>query len=172
VGGGSNAMGIFDAFVDDAGVRLVGVEAGGRGIEPAQHAARFAGGAPGVLHGTRSLLLQDDDGNILPTHSVSAGLDYPSVGPEHAWLSSLGRTEYTWIDDVHALEGFQWLANQEGIIPALESAHAIGWLQRELPRLPGGTAVLLNLSGRGDKDVDTVREWMSHQSAGEAEAVR
>jgi tryptophan synthase beta chain len=172
VGGGSNALGIFDAFVDEAAVRLVGVEAGGRGIAPAQHAARFAGGSPGVLHGTRSLLLQDEHGNILPTHSVSAGLDYPSVGPEHAWLASLGRTEYAWIDDVHALEGFQWLASREGIIPALESAHAIGWLQRELPRLPAGSTVLLNLSGRGDKDVDTVRAWMAQQTAAPAEAVR
>ena len=107
VGGGSNAMGLFDAFIDDPAVRLVGVEAGGRGITPGEHAARFAGGRPGVLHGTRSLLLQDDDGNILPTHSVSAGLDYPSIGPEHAWLASIGRTEYDWIDDDAALRGLR-----------------------------------------------------------------
>jgi len=157
VGGGSNAMGIFDAFVDDAGVRLVGVEAGGRGRGPGDHAARFAGGAPGVLHGTRSMVLQDDHGNILPTHSVSAGLDYPSIGPEHAWLASTGRTEYAWIDDADALRGFEWLARSEGILPALESSHAVAWLQRTLPELPKGTIVLVNLSGRGDKDVETVR---------------
>src|SRR4029079_2005759 len=103
VGGGSNAMGIFDAFIDDRDVRLIGVEAGGRAIAPGEHAARFAGGVAGVLHGTRSLVLQDDHGNILPTHSVSAGLDYPSVGPEHAWLASLGRTEYAWVDDAAAV---------------------------------------------------------------------
>ena len=157
VGGGSNALGIFDAFVDDVNVRLVGVEAGGRGISPGDHAARFAGGEPGVLHGTRSLVLQDDDGNILPTHSISAGLDYPSIGPEHAWLAARGRTEYAWIDDAEALQGFQWLARHEGILPALESAHAVAWLRRELSRFPHDAIVLLNLSGRGDKDVDTVR---------------
>jgi tryptophan synthase beta chain len=157
VGGGSNAIGLFDAFIDDAGVRLIGVEAGGRAITPGNHAARFAGGRAGVLHGTRSLLLQDADGNILPTHSVSAGLDYPSIGPEHAWLASRGRTEYTWIDDEAALGGFEWLARTEGILPALESAHAIAWMQRELPTLPRGTVAILNVSGRGDKDVETVR---------------
>jgi tryptophan synthase beta chain len=157
VGGGSNAMGMFDAFIDDPGVRLVGVEAGGRGLTPGQHAARFSGGRTGVLHGTRSLLLQDEPGNVLPTHSVSAGLDYPSVGPEHAWLAARQRAEYPSIDDAAALEGFTWLARQEGILPALESAHAVAWLKRELPALPSGTVVVLNLSGRGDKDVDTVR---------------
>jgi tryptophan synthase beta chain len=150
-------MGLFDAFVDDPGVRLVGIEAGGRGITPGAHAARFAGGREGVLHGTRSLLLQDDDGNVLPTHSVSAGLDYPSVGPEHAWLASIGRSEYRWIDDEAALDGFEWLAKTEGILPALESAHAVAWIQRELPALAADTVVLVNLSGRGDKDVDAVR---------------
>jgi tryptophan synthase beta chain len=157
VGGGSNAIGLFDAFIDDSDVNLVGVEAGGRGISPGGHAARFAGGAPGVLHGTRSLLLQDDHGNILPTHSISAGLDYPSIGPEHAWLGSTGRIRYEWIDDEAALEGFGWLARTEGILPALESSHAIGWVQRELKRLPEGTVVLVNLSGRGDKDVEAVK---------------
>jgi len=161
VGGGSNSMGIFDAFVEDADVRLVGVEAGGTGIEPGRHAARFAGGEAGVLHGTRSLLLQDADGNVLPTHSVSAGLDYPSVGPEHAWLAALGRTEYDWVDDAAALDAFDWLGRHEGILPALESAHAVAWLRRELPKLPPGTHVLLNLSGRGDKDVETVRRLRS-----------
>jgi len=157
VGGGSNAMGLFDAFVADASVRLVGVEAGGRGIAPGDHAARFAGGRPGVLHGTRSLVLQDDDGNILLTHSISAGLDYASVGPEHAWLASTGRTEYAYADDAAALDAFQWLARMEGILPALESSHAIAWLRAELPRLKDGAVVLVNLSGRGDKDVETVR---------------
>lgn len=161
VGGGSNAMGIFDAFVDDATVRLIGVEAGGRGIQPGEHAARFAGGVAGVLHGTRSLLLQDTAGNILPTHSVSAGLDYPSVGPEHAWLADQGRTEYAWIDDAQALVGFRWLASQEGLLPALESSHAAGWLQQHLSTFAPGSVVLLNLSGRGDKDVATLMEQMS-----------
>jgi tryptophan synthase beta chain len=165
VGGGSNALGIFDAFVGDAAVRLVGVEAGGRGITPGAHAARFAGGVAGVLHGTRSLVLQDEAGNILPTHSVSAGLDYASVGPEHAWLASQGRTEYAWIDDAAALEGFEWLARREGILAALESSHAIAWAKRELPRLPEGTVMLVNVSGRGDKDVETVRGVMGERTA-------
>jgi tryptophan synthase beta chain len=161
VGGGSNALGIFDAFIDQAGIRLVGVEAGGRGLGPGDHAARFAGGRPGVLHGTRSLVLQDEHGNIERTHSVSAGLDYPSVGPEHAWLASSGRTEYAWVDDGAALEGFQWLARTEGILPALESAHAVAWVRRQLDALADGTTVLLNLSGRGDKDVETVRRLLA-----------
>ena len=166
VGGGSNSMGIFDAFVADAGVRLVGIEAGGRGITDGQHAARFAGGAPGVLHGTRSMVLQDNAGNILPTHSVSAGLDYPSIGPEHAALAARGRTEYDWIDDSAALEGFQWLAEREGILPALESSHAMAWIQRALPSLRPGTIVVANLSGRGDKDVETVRRLLGGADEG------
>jgi tryptophan synthase beta chain len=165
VGGGSNAMGIFDAFVADTGVRLVGVEAGGRGITPGDHAARFAGGRAGVLHGTRSLLLQDEAGNILPTHSVSAGLDYPSIGPEHAWLGSIGRTEYAWIGDEAALRGFEWLARTEGILPALESSHALAWMQAELPHLAPGTVAIVNLSGRGDKDVETVRNVLAEGDA-------
>ena len=160
VGGGSNSMGIFDAFIDDERVRLVGVEAGGRGITDGNHAARFAGGAPGVLHGTRSMVLQDAAGNILPTHSVSAGLDYPSIGPEHAALAARGRTEYAWIDDSAALEGFQWIAEREGILPALESSHAMAWIQRTLHTLAPGTIVVGNLSGRGDKDVETVRRLL------------
>jgi tryptophan synthase beta chain len=168
VGGGSNSMGIFDAFVDDKGVRLVGVEAGGRGIRPGEHAARFAGGRPGVLHGTLSQLLQDDHGNILLTHSVSAGLDYASIGPEHAWLASLGRSEYDWIDDAAALEGFEWLARKEGILPALESSHAVAWVRRALPKLKDDTVVLLNLSGRGDKDVETVRQLTAQREAAAA----
>jgi tryptophan synthase beta chain len=112
-----------------------------------------------VLHGTRSLLLQDANGNVLPTHSVSAGLDYPSVGPEHAWLASRGRAEYAWVDDNDALEGFEWLARMEGILPALESSHAVAWIRQELPRLPRDSVVIVNVSGRGDKDVETVRQW-------------
>jgi tryptophan synthase beta chain len=166
VGGGSNSLGLFDAFIDDAGVRLVGVEAGGRGIRPGEHAARFAGGHAGVLHGTRSLVLQDEHGNILPTHSISAGLDYPSIGPEHAWLASRGRSEYAWIDDRAALDAFEWLARTEGILPALESAHAIAWLRRELPSLASGAVVLVNLSGRGDKDVETVRKLIVARDPG------
>jgi tryptophan synthase beta subunit len=166
VGGGSNSIGIFDAFLDDPGVRLVGVEAGGRAIADGEHAARFAGGAPGVLHGTRSVLLQDANGNILPTHSISAGLDYPSIGPEHAWLASTGRAQYDWIDDDAALEGFEWLARHEGILPALESSHAAGWVQRKLQSFQPGSVVLMNLSGRGDKDVDTVRARVASRQQG------
>jgi tryptophan synthase beta chain len=166
VGGGSNAMGIFDGFIDDDDVRLVGVEAGGRAITPGDHAARFAGGQPGVLHGTRSLVLQDDHGNVLSTHSVSAGLDYPSIGPEHAWLASIGRTQYTWINDRSALSGFEWLARKEGILPALESAHAVAWVKQELGSMAAGTIVLVNLSGRGDKDVETVRQILGKDGGG------
>ena len=161
VGGGSNAMGIFDAFIDDKTVRLVGVEAGGRGTALGEHAARFAGGAAGVLHGTRSLVLQDEAGNVALTHSVSAGLDYPSVGPEHAWLASQGRTEYASIDDSAALEGFEWLARHEGILPALESSHALAWAARALPTLPDRMLMIVNVSGRGDKDVETVRHLLA-----------
>ena len=166
VGGGSNSLGLFDAFVDDAGVRLVGVEAGGRGMTPGNHAARLAGGHAGVLHGTRSLVLQDAHGNILPTHSVSAGLDYASIGPEHAWLAARGRSEYAWADDGAALDGFEWLAKMEGILPALESSHAIAWVRQNLASLPSGAVVLVNLSGRGDKDVETVRQLRAARSAG------
>jgi tryptophan synthase beta chain len=164
VGGGSNSIGLFDAFVADTDVRLVGVEAGGRGITPGDHAARFAGGAAGILHGTRSMVLQDADGNILATHSVSAGLDYPSIGPEHAWLESQRRTEYAWIDDHDALDGFGWLARHEGILPALESSHAVAWVKQQLPSFAAGSIVLVNLSGRGDKDVETVRATMESRA--------
>jgi tryptophan synthase beta chain len=157
VGGGSNAMGIFDAFIEDRGVRLVGVEAGGRGIAPGDHAARFAGGSAGVLQGTRSYVLQDEDGNVELTHSISAGLDYASVGPEHAWLRETGRAEYTWVDDEAALEAFQRLGREEGILPALESSHAIAHASRLAPQLPKDAIVLVNLSGRGDKDVLSVQ---------------
>jgi len=155
VGGGSNAIGIFRAFLDEPSVALVGVEAGGRGIASGEHAARFAGGSPGVLHGTRTYLLQDSQGQIRPTHSVSAGLDYPAVGPEHAALHESGRARYVTATDGEALDAFERLARSEGILPALESAHAIGWIVREAPSLRG-QRVLVNLSGRGDKDLDTV----------------
>lgn len=167
VGGGSNSMGIFDGFIDDEDVRLVGIEAGGRSREPGQHAARFAGGVAGVLHGTRSVILQDEQGNILPTHSVSAGLDYPSIGPEHAWLAATGRAEYHWVDDAGALDAFEWLARQEGLLPALESAHAAAWIRQTLPSLSAGTVVLMNLSGRGDKDVETVRAHLAQRPSPE-----
>jgi tryptophan synthase beta chain len=158
VGGGSNAIGIFDAFVDDKNIRLIGVEAGGERIAPGRHAARFAGGSTGVLQGTRTFILQDEAGNIELTHSISAGLDYAAVGPEHAWLRDLGRTEYGYITDAEALEGFQVLGRREGILPALESAHAIAYTTRLIRELPEGSIVLVNLSGRGDKDVQSVAE--------------
>ena len=156
VGGGSNAIGIFDGFIDDAGVRLIGVEAGGEAIEPGRHAARFDGGSTGVLQGTRTFVLQDAAGNIELTHSISAGLDYAAVGPEHAWLRAMGRTEYAHISDAEALAGFKALARLEGIIPALESSHAVAHAMRLAPQLPAGTVMLVNLSGRGDKDVQSV----------------
>ena len=156
VGGGSNAIGIFDGFIDDAGVRLVGVEAGGEAITPGRHAARFDGGSTGVLQGTRTFVLQDAAGNIELTHSISAGLDYAAVGPEHAWLRAMGRTEYAHISDTEALDGFKALARLEGIIPALESAHAVAHAMRLAPQLPDGTVMLVSLSGRGDKDVQSV----------------
>ncbi|MGL5909764.1 MAG: pyridoxal-phosphate dependent enzyme, partial [Phycicoccus sp.] len=160
VGGGSNALGIFSAFVPDDAVRLVGVEAGGEGIESGRHAARFAADAtPGVLHGAMSYLMQDDDGQTVESHSVSAGLDYPSVGPEHAFLRDSGRAEYRYATDEQVMEAFLLLCRTEGIIPALESAHALAGtmvLGREL----GPDALLLvNLSGRGDKDMHTAAAW-------------
>jgi tryptophan synthase beta chain len=158
IGGGSNAMGIFDAFVADTDVRLVGVEAGGRGISPGQHAARFAGGSAGVLQGTRSFVLQDEHGNIELTHSISAGLDYAAIGPEHASLHDSGRAEYTWVDDGAALEAFQRLGREEGILPALESSHAIAHVCRMAPALSRDAIVVVNLSGRGDKDVLSVQK--------------
>jgi tryptophan synthase beta chain len=161
VGGGSNAIGIFDAFVDDPGVRLIGVEAGGERLTPGRHAARFAGGSPGILQGTRTFVLQDDHGNIELTHSVSAGLDYAAVGPEHAWLRSQGRTEYAYATDAQALEAFQELARYEGILPALESAHAIAHLRTLAPELGRDAVILANLSGRGDKDVHTMERQLA-----------
>ncbi len=166
VGGGSNAMGIFDAFVDDRAVRLIGVEAGGEEIVRGRHAARFAGGSTGVLQGTRTFVLQDDDGNIELTHSISAGLDYAAVGPEHAWLRSMGRAEYAYVTDAEALDAFQTLARLEGILPALESAHAIAHARKLAQDLGRDSVILVNLSGRGDKDVNTVQGAIERSAAG------
>jgi tryptophan synthase beta chain len=164
VGGGSNAMGIFNAFLDEPSVRLFGFEAGGAGVETGRHASRFSGGAPGVLHGARSFLLQDEDGQTRDTHSVSAGLDYPSVGPEHAWLHGLGRATYLPVTDVEAMDAFALLCRTEGIIPAIESAHALAGalaIGRDLAGwgLDHDPVLLVNLSGRGDKDVATAARW-------------
>ena len=164
VGGGSNAIGIFHSFLEEEQVRLIGVEAGGRGIESGQHAARFADaemGRLGVLQGTKSYVLQDSDGQIALTHSISAGLDYASVGPEHAFLRDLGRTEYTYCTDDQAMEGFKLLCELEGIIPALESAHAIGHLIDLAPTMRKDEIILVNLSGRGDKDLGTVMDVLN-----------
>jgi tryptophan synthase beta chain len=159
VGGGSNAIGIFHPFLDDPGVKLIGVEAGGRGVRLGDHAARFSGGAPGVLQGAYSWLLQDENGQVAATHSISAGLDYALVGPEHAWLRDQRRAEYTSATDEEALEAARMLAHMEGIIPALESAHAFAELLRRAPRAAGQIFVV-NLSGRGDKDTDIYREYL------------
>ena len=156
VGGGSNAIGLFSAYLSSKRVRLYGVEAGGRSSRPGDHAARFAGGSVGVLHGTRTLLLQDEDGQVLPTHSISAGLDYPAVGPEHAHLEALGRAEYVKVTDDDALRAFRLLARCEGILPALESAHAIAFALRLAGRMSKSSWILVNLSGRGDKDLEIV----------------
>jgi tryptophan synthase beta chain len=168
VGGGSNAMGIFDAFIDDADVRLVGVEAGGERIARGRHAARFAGGSAGILQGTRTFVLQDEDGNIDLTHSVSAGLDYAAIGPEHAWLRAIGRAEYAYVSDADALEAFQTLARLEGILPALESSHAIAYARHVARQTGPDGIVLVNLSGRGDKDVHTVEKSLATARAGAA----
>ena len=156
VGGGSNAIGLFDAFVDDRGVRLVGVEAAGAGLDSGRHAARFATGSAGVLHGTKTYLLQDEAGNIEPTHSISAGLDYAAVGPEHAWLRATGRAEYVSSTDQEALTAFRDVSRLEGILPALESAHAVAFAVRMAPQAGADGIILVNLSGRGDKDVDAI----------------
>ncbi|NCS65713.1 MAG: tryptophan synthase subunit beta [Hydrogenophilales bacterium CG03_land_8_20_14_0_80_62_28] len=156
VGGGSNAIGIFYPYIPVDGVRLIGVEAGGRGIRTGQHAAPLSAGTPGVLHGFRSYLMQDGNGQVIETHSISAGLDYPGVGPEHAWLKDSGRAEYVSIDDDEALAAFHNLCRYEGIIPALESSHALAHAARIAPAMGKDKALLVNLSGRGDKDIDTV----------------
>ncbi len=157
VGGGSNAIGLFHAFLGDEGVAMTGVEAGGLGVVTGKHAARFEGGFPGVLHGTFTHLLQDSAGQVLETHSVSAGLDYAAVGPEHALLNDLGRASYTSVTDDEALAAFRTLAETEGILPALESSHAIAFVLKRAAELPKEAAVIVNLSGRGDKDVDQIR---------------
>ena len=158
VGGGSNALGIFDGFMDESDVRLIGVEAGGDALVEGRHAARFATGTAGILQGTRSYVLQDTNGNIGLTHSVSAGLDYAAVGPEHAWLRDMGRAEYTWVSDDEALDAFGILGRFEGILPALESAHAIAFACRLAVELGRQRSILINLSGRGDKDVQSIKE--------------
>ncbi len=156
VGGGSNAIGLFHPFLDDKDVEIVGVEAAGDGIETARHAASIAGGVPGVLHGNRTYLLQDEDGQITEAHSISAGLDYPGIGPEHAWLHDIGRVRYEPVTDAEALDSFQRLCKLEGIIPALESAHALAAAERIVPSMAKDKIVIVNLSGRGDKDIFTV----------------
>jgi tryptophan synthase beta chain len=162
VGGGSNAIGIFHAFIPDHGVALVGCEAGGDGLTSGRHAATVAGGSPGVIHGMRTYLLQDSDGQTLDTHSVSAGLDYPGVGPEHAWLHDTGRASYRAITDADAMDAFATLCRTEGIIPAIESAHALAGALRLGPELGPGALLLVNLSGRGDKDMDIAARWFGH----------
>ena len=166
VGGGSNAMGLFHPFVGDPSVRLVGVEAAGEGVASGRHAATITEGRTGVLHGAMSLLLQDEEGQVVEAHSISAGLDYPGVGPEHSYLREIGRAEYGAVTDAEALEALQRLSQLEGIIPALETAHAFAWLETLCPTLAPGTEVVINLSGRGDKDVNTVAERLADQLGG------
>jgi tryptophan synthase beta chain len=158
IGGGSNAMGLFHPFLDDPSVRLIGVEAGGHGIETGEHAASLAGGRPGVLHGNRTYLLQDDDGQIIEAHSISAGLDYPGIGPEHSWLHDIGRVDYASATDEEALAAFRLCTETEGIIPALEPAHALAHVAKIAPGMDRDAIILMNLCGRGDKDIFTVAE--------------
>jgi tryptophan synthase beta chain len=160
VGGGSNAIGIFQEFIDDVSVNLIGVEAGGKGLESNQHAAPLSAGRPGVLHGSLSYLMQDENGQILETHSVSAGLDYPGVGPEHSYLKDLGRVKYTTCTDEEAIQSFLLLSKMEGIIPALESSHALGYAEKLARTLDRDQLILVNLSGRGDKDIDEVLRYL------------
>ena len=162
VGGGSNAIGAFHAFIPDDGVRLIGCEAGGEGLASGRHAATLAGGSAGVIHGMRTYLLQDDDGQTLETHSISAGLDYPGVGPEHSWLHDTGRASYRAVTDAEAMNGFSVLCRTEGIIPAIESAHALAGALQIGPELGSDAVLLVNLSGRGDKDVDIAARWFGH----------
>ena len=163
IGGGSNAIGLFHPFLDDAGVKIIGVEAAGHGIDSGKHAASMAGGAPGVLHGNRTFLLQDADGQITDAHSISAGLDYPGVGPEHAWLHDIKRVEYVPITDNEALQAFHDCCRLEGIIPALESSHALAEAFKRAPTLPKDHLMVINLSGRGDKDMQTVMHHFDEQ---------
>ncbi|MEQ8653560.1 MAG: tryptophan synthase subunit beta [Kiloniellales bacterium] len=160
IGGGSNAIGLFHPFLDDEGVRIIGVEAAGHGIETGEHAASLTGGEPGVLHGNRTFLLQDGDGQIKDAYSISAGLDYPGIGPEHAWLKDIGRAEYVSVTDKEALEAFQLCTAMEGIIPALEPAHALAHVAKIAPSLPKDHLMVMNLCGRGDKDVFSVAEHL------------
>jgi tryptophan synthase beta chain len=159
VGGGSNAIGIFHAFLDDEDVRLVGMEAAGDGVETLRHAATLSMGRPGVLHGAKSYLLQDEDGQTLESHSISAGLDYPGVGPEHSWLKDIGRAEYIPITDTEAMAALKLLSQTEGIIPAIETAHALAGVEKLIPSLSHGAKILINLSGRGDKDMETAAKY-------------
>ena len=158
VGGGSNAMGLFHPFLNDDGVEIFGVEAAGRGIDTGEHAASLTAGRPGVLHGNRTYLLQDEDGQIVEAHSISAGLDYPGIGPEHAWLKDAGRATYVPITDAEALEAFQLCSRVEGIIPALEPAHALAHVMKIAPERPSDHIILMNMCGRGDKDIFTVAD--------------
>ncbi|MDH3966037.1 MAG: tryptophan synthase subunit beta, partial [Rhodospirillales bacterium] len=158
IGGGSNALGLFHPFLDEQDVRIIGVEAAGHGVETGAHAASLTGGRPGVLHGNRTYLLQDDDGQILEAHSISAGLDYPGIGPEHSWLHDVGRVEYVSATDAEALEAFQLCSRMEGIIPALEPSHALAHVSRIAPELPRDHIMVMNMCGRGDKDVFTVAD--------------
>jgi tryptophan synthase beta chain len=160
VGGGSNAMGLFYPFLDDAGVRLIGVEAGGAGIDTGRHAASISAGSVGVLHGKKTYILQDELGQVRPAHSISAGLDYPGVGPEHSYLHDTGRAQYLSVNDAEAIEGLKLLTETEGIIPALESAHAVAYAAKLAPQLPRDQIIIINLSGRGDKDMNTVASYL------------
>ena len=158
MGGGSNAIGLFHPFLDDQSVALYGVEAAGEGLETGRHAAPLSAGRPGVLHGNRTYLMSDEHGQIVPTHSISAGLDYPGVGPEHAWLKDTGRARYVSVDDAEALRAFHELTRTEGIIPALESAHALAYGGRLAAGMARNDIIVINLSGRGDKDIETVAD--------------
>jgi tryptophan synthase beta chain len=158
IGGGSNAIGLFHPFLDDREVEIIGVEAGGDGVETGRHAASLTGGRPGVLHGNRTYLLQDDDGQIIDAHSISAGLDYPGIGPEHSWLHEMKRVQYVSATDQEALDAFQLLAKVEGIIPALEPAHALAYVRKLAPTRPKDHIIVMNLCGRGDKDIFAVAE--------------
>jgi tryptophan synthase beta chain len=158
IGGGSNAMGLFHPFLDDRNVEIIGVEAGGDGVETGRHAASLTGGRPGVLHGNRTFLLQNQDGQITDAHSISAGLDYPGIGPEHSWLHDIGRVKYVSATDTEALQAFQDLSRLEGIIPALESAHALAYIKKLAPTRAKDQIIVANLSGRGDKDIFAVAE--------------
>ncbi|HEY0213057.1 MAG TPA: tryptophan synthase subunit beta [Paenirhodobacter sp.] len=167
IGGGSNAMGLFHPFLDDKSVRIIGVEAGGHGVDDRmEHCASLTGGRPGVLHGNRTYLLQDADGQILDGHSISAGLDYPGIGPEHSWLHDIGRAEYVSVTDIEALDAFQMLCATEGIIPALEPSHALAHVKKLAPTLPKDHIMVVNLSGRGDKDIFTVAKHLGVQMVG------